>query len=250
MECVEQFRCKHRIISLCLNDTKLFCGTSDGIILLYDLSVSNGHEPTELPKQHTGNVESLCLSADKQYLFSAGADTLIRVFQIDPSAGYTYLTTLECHAQPVKSVRANDKVVLSGSSDRSVRVWKIGDWSSHVLESHDKIVQIVCLPDQGDNFGYSAGNDGAIKVWDLTSGECIFNLRDDPTSWIRSMTLAPSNQLLISGDNDKRIQVWDLKNLKLVKTIEDEDKIMQVVAASNCFVVASDNIKVTSFFFF
>lgn len=245
-ECVEQLKAKSRITSLCCNNEKIFIGTSDGTIGCWDLNVApNNFELNEIPKQHSGNVEDLCLSEDNEFLFSGGADGVIRVYKAD---NLTLVTTLEGHGQAVKSVRSSSNLLFSGSADRTVRVWSMKDWSCiHTLESHEKIVQALTSPiNEGKgSYLFSGGNDGTIKIWDLKGGECLFNLKDD-NSWIRTLAVAPF-RFLLSGDNEKRIQVWDLKNLKLVKTIEETDKIKQIVTSSDCFACASEDIKIYSY---
>lgn len=73
----------HSILCVAASPTRklLFCGTQDSQILIYDLesyslarSISNGHK---------ASVLTLLLSEDENYLFTAGSDSLVKVWDVD-----------------------------------------------------------------------------------------------------------------------------------------------------------------------
>jgi platelet-activating factor acetylhydrolase IB subunit alpha len=73
----------------------------------------------------------------------------------------------------------------------------------------------------GGEYLVSGSRDKTIRLWELSSGQCIRTLSGHD-NWIRSVTFHPSGRYLISCSDDKTIRVWDFtKNLKQVKKIEN-----------------------------
>jgi U3 small nucleolar RNA-associated protein 13 len=122
--------------------------------------------------------------------------------------------------------------VLTGSGDKTVRVWSLGDYSCLMtMEGHTNSVLKVLwlLPAQssssedGDVQGSgkhgplvaSAGGDGLVKVWEAQSGECAATLdnHEDRVWALTSRTPTSSTpsavgETLISGSGDGVLTLW------------------------------------------
>lgn len=84
---VHKWSHSHSILSVILTPTKglVICGTQDAKILIFDVTnfslvhtIQCGHN------QYAASVLCLCLSDDENYLFSAGSDSLVRIWDLSP----------------------------------------------------------------------------------------------------------------------------------------------------------------------
>ena len=84
--------------------------------------------------------------------------------------GYGVVDTLAGHTSAVFCLQAlPDGRIVSGSSDRTIRIWsrdKNGSWSSEVLQGHT--ASIWCLQALPDGRIVSGSEDKTIRIWDGT----------------------------------------------------------------------------------
>jgi WD40 repeat protein len=55
----------------------------------------------------------------------------------------------------------------------------------------------------------SGGDDDAVKLWDLETGDAIATLRGH-SSGIYAIAFSPDGRFLASGNPDKTIEVWQV----------------------------------------
>ncbi len=123
------------------------------------------------------------------------------------------------------AVSPNGKLIASGSSDRSIRLWNfkgelLETWTGRSLRSGvghaAPITALVFSPNS--RVLISASADGSIKQWDLRSGEQFSDLTGQ--SWsIAAIALSPCEPLLVSGSQDGLIQLWDLETEELIGNV-------------------------------
>jgi WD40 repeat protein len=96
---------------------------------------------------------------------------------------------------------------LSGSDDRTIRVWNSTDGTSKLnITSQNLIYALITLQPNDDIV--SAGTDFKIRVWNLTDGTIKFTLSGHSSIVTRLATL--SNGDLVSASIDQTIKVWNL----------------------------------------
>lgn len=99
-------------------------------------------------------------------------------------------------------------LIASGSADRTVRVWNLGDgkcWK--LLLGHE--AEITCLKfSPNGRFLASGDAKGVILVWSLEKGKCVkkFGLHK---SAVFSLDFSKEGSLLVSGANDNTIRIWN-----------------------------------------
>lgn len=76
-----------------------------------------------------------------------------------------------------------------------------------IRQGHTDGINMVKYAPNG-RFVYSAGDDNAIKMWDISTGIDIntFNAHESP---VKTISLSKDGQTLISGDAEGNILVWD-----------------------------------------
>ena len=65
----------------------------------------------------------------------------------------------------------------------------------------------------------SGSRDKSIKVWDVSSGQCLFTLVGHD-NWIRGLSWHPGGKYLLSASDDKSLRVWDVPHKRCSKRLE------------------------------
>jgi WD40 repeat protein len=111
-----------RAAALSANGKLLAQGDWGGDIVLWDLAANRRWKT--LTGQTTRMISNLAITANNQYLVSAGADQELRIWHL-PSA--TFIRQLNGHKAAIRSIAlsANSKILVSSSEDQTVRVWSV-----------------------------------------------------------------------------------------------------------------------------
>ncbi len=97
----------------------------------------------------------------------------------------------------------------AGFGEKTIRLWDVatGQEIRPALEGHDSFVSsIVFLPD-GKRLASGSG-DQTIRIWDVTTRECLDVLRGH-TLEVYRLALLPNSNLLASGSKDGEVCLWD-----------------------------------------
>jgi WD40 repeat protein len=100
------------------------------------------------------------------------------------------------------------------SIDTTIRVWNLGSGAlERNLIGHEAF--IMCLDgDEDQDLAVSGGFDWCIRVWQVSSGECL-RIISDPLSYFFSLSLLPAKVIVSStqtgppGASVGAIKVWD-----------------------------------------
>ncbi|CAL8461859.1 g1390 [Coccomyxa elongata] len=194
------------------SSSQLYTGSKDETVRLWDCK-ARGNCLSVV--QVGGQVDSLLLEAG--YLFVgirvqgiAGQPVqgLIKVYNLKTGAQHD----LAGHQEEIFALAAANGLLLSGGKDMTIRVWQ-HDVASDTFQpsvaitaaqgGHQAPVQAL-LP-----FGpclVSADWAGAIKLWDMTSGQCMQTIQQAHREPI--MRLLQWENVLISCSLDSSIKVW------------------------------------------
>ncbi|CAG2220949.1 FBXW7 [Mytilus edulis] len=128
--------------------------------------------------------------------------------------GRCTVRTFEGHSQGISCVQFDDTRIVSGSSDKTIKVWNIrtnAPWSVQTLVGHSGTVR--CLHLEGKRL-VSGSTDKTIKVWDLSTQESWSSIACKVTMVGHEDTvrcIQVDDDKVISGSYDFTIKVWDLK---------------------------------------
>lgn len=146
---------------------------------------------------------------------------------------------LEGHDHAVRDLAACGRTLVSGSYDCTVRVWDIitgtckwvlvghtqkGKFSYHaiVIRVDMFVISLVysVVLDIHRNIACSGSMDGAVRVWNLSTGTCQHTLTGH-TSLIGLLGLSPS--YLVSAAADATLRVWNPDSGELLQTLAAHD---------------------------
>ncbi|KAJ6501235.1 WD40-repeat-containing domain protein [Mycena vitilis] len=125
------------------------------------------------------------------------------------------VAVLEGHTDEVQSVAfsSDGKHIVSGSSDRSVRIWdaESGEQLGGPLEGHTSGVQSVAFSPDGKHI-VSGSSDRSVRIWDAESEEQLGGPLEGHTDWVRSVAFSPDGKHIVSGSDDRSVRIWDAES--------------------------------------
>ena len=223
------------LITLPNSSKFLVTGSLDKMLKVWDISSG------KCIRTITGHLDGVwCVAAmpDGRTVVSGSKDDYLKVWDIEIG---TCLHTLEGHSSWVSCVAVthdSNDVVLSGSNDKMLKVWKLAKQEAPPTDRH--YMQPECIISTSTGLVVSGAPD-ATKVWDITNGNCIHTF-DAPSS---SLALTTGDNLLISGAKNGIIRIWDLTSFSLVSTLEGHTETVTFVSPLNKHAILSASMDST-----
>ncbi|KAI8867655.1 G-protein complex beta subunit CpcB [Ramicandelaber brevisporus] len=171
---------------------------------------------------HNGEVTAIeTTPEDPSLVVSASRDKSVLVWKLGESdAEYgTMKRRLTGHNHFVSDVAlsSDGQYALTGSWDKTLRLWEIATGNSTCLFSGHK-ADVLSVAFSADNRQIvSASMDRTIKLWNIL-GECKFTfVEDGHQDWVSCVRFSPNPSLpvIVSAGWDKVVKVWQMKDLKL-----------------------------------
>ena len=223
------------------DDKKIVSGLRDNTVKIWQ---RHGLQCTSVLHGHTGSV--LCLQYDEKIIITGSSDSTIRVWDVNSGQTLNTLlhhseavlhlrfgptTIITCskdqtlivwviksptnimlrrvlvgHRAAVNVVDFDNKYIVSGSGDRTIKVWQTST-SDFVRTLYGHRKGIACLRYRGKHI-VSGSADNTIRIWDVERGVCL-QLLEGHEELVRCIRF--DDKRIVSGAYDGTIKVWDLK---------------------------------------
>ncbi|CAF1166181.1 unnamed protein product, partial [Adineta ricciae] len=170
-----------RVLCVCGNTTHIATGGLDRKINIWILN--NGTLYQTLVG-HTKGVWSVKFLSSA-ILISGSYEGTIKIWNINTGI---CLRTLISHKGPVWSLACSDVFCLSGSQDRTARLWLLPKCELHAtLTGHTSSIFGVDL-NQEQNLCATSSADRTVRIWSLTNNRCVKILHASTDDYIMSLT--------------------------------------------------------------
>ncbi|XP_064622444.1 F-box/WD repeat-containing protein 7-like [Lineus longissimus] len=138
---------------------------------------------------------------------------------------YSIPPPLKGHTENVTCIDSNGQVIVSGSADKTLRIWDIHTCRCiHKIGSHSDAVTAVKIK---GNVIVTGCADCSIRVFDSTTGKLTLTFQGHAGSVDH---LAVDGDTIVSASADRRIRVWSLKLGKLTHSFRGHDDDIECLA--------------------
>jgi len=126
------------------------------------------------------------------------------------------VVTLEGHKGAVRCLQFTDDTLVTGSSDKTIRVWELG--TGRCVKTLQDNRWVRCLQyDHDHQILYTTGMDSTqTKVWSVTRGAVVAAL-EVPKGFITCLQLVSPR--LFTGSLDGAVRIWDMMSGQHVDTV-------------------------------
>ncbi|KAA0705315.1 Transducin beta-like protein 3 [Triplophysa tibetana] len=209
----------------------------DQSIRLWSMDPESGHvHCVAQGSGHSNAVGSIACSRMKNILLVSGSqDCTVKVWDV-PEALYDAgcepavmkaRHTEKAHDKDVNSVAIspNDKLMVSGSQDRTAKLWSLPDISLlGVFRGHSRGVWCVQFSPV-DQVVATASADGSIKLWGIHDFSCLKTFEGHDASVLKIIFVSRGTQVVSAG-SDGLVKLWTIKTNECVKTFDGhQDKV-------------------------
>jgi WD40 repeat protein len=180
---------------------RLFSASDDGALLLWELSGPSGAAAPELSyplvQQHHKHTKTT-----------------------------HRLTAFNGHGGPVWCLDFEDRLLASGSYDKTVKLWNVSNGMNLcTLRGHESWVS--CVSVRGDAL-LSASWDATLRLWrlapDRRGGQCVRTLGGEAGNAVHCLQMDWAAGRVATGGRHQALQVWDLEAGRVVETLMGHTK--------------------------
>ena len=149
---------------------------------------------------------------------------------------------LSGHTGPVSSVAfsPNAKMLASGSSDKTVRIWDLNTGLLlHALTDDTEAVNTIAFEPNGKRL-VSGGRDGIIAIRDIDTGQRMVRSLRPEMSYnfgqslpaVLSLAISPDGTRIAAGNADTTVKIWNADSGGLIRVLNGHSDAVTSVAYS------------------
>jgi WD40 repeat protein len=161
-------------------------------------------------KGHAGGITAVALSADGQLAVSSSRDATLRVW--DLQAREEVMNVVEPSFVYAIALTSDSRTFVIKTREQTLKAWDMR--TGQQIDANDLLTRSIASVTVSPNRHRTAkhlisGSQNTIKIWNLKAGREVCILRGH-TSLVTAVAIAPKQQILISGSEDRTLRVWGI----------------------------------------
>lgn len=161
---------------------------------------------------------------------------------VGDSSGHIFITDIEknkisssslAHTSRVGSLHWQENMLVSGSRDKTVRLFDVRQNMSHPVYSFAGHIQEICglklSPD--NNYIASGGNDNQLLLWDIRRMKLLGSLGEHEAA-VKALAWCPKQRsILISGAGtaDRKLRIFDTAKCQQLAKIDTGSQVCNLI---------------------
>jgi outer membrane protein assembly factor BamB len=114
---------------------------------------------------------------------------------------------VQAHQGPVLALVMASERVVSAGTDGKIIVWNLpAEKTVYTLDAATVVRSLAAGP--GGKVVASAGDNGIVQLWDLTTGKPGLKL-EGATDWLLAVAFSPDGKQVAAGGYDGKVYLWD-----------------------------------------
>lgn len=197
-------------------DQRLFAGsTPKHTVRLWD--AESGQHVRTL-RGHRELVLAATFSPDGRSLVSGSVDVTIKVWEVESGQ---CSRTLQGHQNWVWSLAysPDGRLLASGDGDGVIKLWEIssGTCLKTLRNAVTAIPALTFTPDGRTLL--SCHERDQVSMWDVESGACLRTIQGiGEAYWVQLVNFSADSSLLATASRDRMVQVWDMRDGRLLRS--------------------------------
>ena len=200
------------VLHVAINDEgfQLFSCSVDKVIKVWDLRthkcVQTIHDKTAYRPED--RITAMSFDAKNSRLLTG--TTKLRAWPLVKAAKRS---TKPKHEHPLCAALYNHNFhqVVSGDESAQVCVWDVekGEMVFHFTELHSNKMTAMAFDEAGRRL-ITGANDGTVRVWNFSNGQCLQQLKNDGQSEVSCITfiVESQNKFVVAGGWNRKVLVW------------------------------------------
>ncbi len=180
----------------------------------------------------TATITHVAFNQDNRILASAAKNGLVTLWDIETRKQklriYGHATGFNFFALSPDGNR-----IAVSNDPQSTSIWDISPTGSRevltILAHEGKVYDAIYDP-TGTKIA-SSGEDGALRVWDATTGELLHDLPAQ-SDWVHFPAFSPDGQSLAAANQSGGISVWDANSGREIVTLKNDGPALTAVTFS------------------
>jgi len=207
------------------------------------LNPGNADEIVTVSLWGGGDINRLATSPDGTYI---AVGSSVGIFVFDPN-GLTLQRHIATNAQVTAlEFSADGKLLAVGDEYGLIRVWDTVSWEEvSSLSGHRLAILDMAFSSDSAQL-VSVSQDNTLIQWDLSAGRDALH-PSTPVAAVTSVIFCRGDQVICTGGNDFKINLWSATNLSLLRTITISSKVIDMVTlpASSLLMVGGADRQMT-----
>ena len=219
-------------IAISQNGEYLASTGNDAVIVIWkiikvdgEVTLSDPHKITE----HEGPVRAVDFNPeDNHQLVSGGDDGTLRLWKVETEKAkpgkikHQAIDAISAHDNSIQDVSFSHdgKTIVSGSTDKTIRVWDTETRKQLLQMAHKDTVFSVAFNSTGDRI-VSGSADRSVRIWDAKDGKPTGESLKGHDGRVYSAIFSADNRAVISTGSDRTIRFWDVNTGRAISTIPE-----------------------------